>query len=219
MNMKNFAFRLAGNFGRCFAPHFLPFHLLAIISTYYFATTGFDWWIYSTGRANIPFTLVMIAGFGGFLVPVLLPAVFYGIGYFAKEAKMRMIAFALAHAGILGVLLSWFYKAFTGRAHPDLWSYVSLTDVTHQFQFGFLKGGVLWGWPSSHTTVAFAMAITLALLYKKNNAIRVPVLLWACFVGFGASVGFHWPSDVLAGVIFGTIVGMVVAKSYITSTR
>jgi hypothetical protein len=26
------------------------------------------------------------------------------------------------------------------------------------FRFGFWRGGVCWGWPSSHTTIAFAMA-------------------------------------------------------------
>jgi membrane-associated phospholipid phosphatase len=34
-------------------------------------------------------------------------------------------------------------------------------DSRHGFQFGFLKGGIFWGWPSGHTTVAFSMALCL----------------------------------------------------------
>jgi membrane-associated phospholipid phosphatase len=93
-------------------------------------------------------------------------------------------------------------------------NYGSLVDSSHGFQFGFLKGGVFWGWPSSHTTVAFAMAACLIALYPKNKMLVPLSALYALYVGFAVSVTIHWLSEFVAGAIIGSMIGMVVGRSF-----
>ncbi len=57
--------------------------------------------------------------------------------------------------------------------------------------------------PSSHTSVAFALATTLSLQYPRWEVI-VPSMLWASAVGFARiNQGVHYPTDVLGGMILG----------------
>ena len=87
-------------------------------------------------------------------------------------------------------------------------------DSSHGFQFGFLRGGVFWGWPSSHTTIAFAMMLCLVALYPKNRWLMVGALLYAFYVGFAVSVTIHWLSEFVAGAIIGSVIGIVVGRSF-----
>jgi len=70
-----------------------------------------------------------------------------------------------------------------------------LVDISRSFQFGFLRHGIFWGWPSSHTTIAFSIAVTLFVLYPKNLAVRILALLFAFYIGIGVSMSIHWFSD------------------------
>ena len=129
-------------------------------------------------------------------------------------------------AAFLGWLISSIYKAFTGRAHPELLAKNVLDvgtvflngtqDITHQFQFGFLRGGIFWGWPSSHTAVAFAIALCLLILFREPRKTKILVLLAAVYIGLGVSISIHWFSDFVAGAIVGSVVGMTVGKSFLT---
>ena len=103
------------------------------------------------------------------------------------------------------------YKAFTGRAHP---THNVGADISHVFHFGFLRGGVFWGWPSSHTTIAFAMAVTVFTLYPKQRWLGLLAILYAFYVGIGVSMTIHWFSDFVAGAIIGSVIGTVVGKSF-----
>jgi len=89
-------------------------------------------------------------------------------------------------------------------------------DSSRGFQFGFLKGGVFWGWPSGHTTVTFAMTVCLIVLYPKNKMAVFLALLYALYIGLGISVTIHWFSEFVAGAIIGSVIGTVVGKSFRT---
>jgi membrane-associated phospholipid phosphatase len=86
--------------------------------------------------------------------------------------------------------------------------------MSHFFRFGFLRGGVFWGWPSSHTTVAVAMAVAVYTLFPKQRWLGFVALLYAFYVGIGVSMTIHWFSDFVAGAIFGSVVGVVVGKCF-----
>jgi membrane-associated phospholipid phosphatase len=107
-----------------------------------------------------------------------------------------------------------FHPAVTGRVHP---SHGVSADISHIFQFGFLRGGVFWGWPSSHTTIAFAMAVTLFQLFPKQRWLGYVVITYAFYIGIGVSMTIHWFSDFLAGAIIGTAIGAVVGKTFLRS--
>jgi hypothetical protein len=59
---------------------------------------------------------------------------------------------------------------------------------THIFRFGFLRGGVFWGWPSSHTTIAFAMAVTILMLFPKQKWVGYMAITYALYIGLGVSM-------------------------------
>jgi membrane-associated phospholipid phosphatase len=77
-----------------------------------------------------------------------------------------------------------------------------------------MRGGVFWGWPSSHTTIAFAMAVTVFTLYPKQRWLGWVAILYAGYVGLGVSMTIHWFSDFAAGAIIGSVIGAVVGKSF-----
>lgn len=57
--------------------------------------------------------------------------------------------------------------------------------------------------PSGHTIMAFAMATTVSLQYKKWYVV-VPAYVWAGAVGYSRMYrGVHYPSDVLGGAVVG----------------
>ncbi len=151
----------------------------------------------------------------GFFVPFLAPLVLVILGKIRKNSYLENAGFAIAQSAILGSLISSFYKAITGRAHPALSQLVS-EDITHIFKFGFLRAGVFWGWPSSHTTIAFAMAFALIALYPKNTKVKILSVIYALYIGIGVSVTIHWFSDFVAGAIIGAVIGTVVGAAFAT---
>jgi membrane-associated phospholipid phosphatase len=117
----------------------------------------------------------------------------------------------------LGLAISSFYKVFTGRIPPPHFlGHGPLVDISHGFRLGFLRGGIYEGWPSSHSTIAFAMAVVLWKLYPENQIARYAALLYAFYVSIGVSIRIpiHWFSDFVAGAIIDSLIGAVVGKSF-----
>jgi membrane-associated phospholipid phosphatase len=201
------------NFLAVFKGRNLFWHALAIVLTAILVFSGLDWWYYEHTRSGVLFWIVLGAGLGGFVVPIFVPLGMYVWARYRRDVRVSYIALATAQASAIGYIISTIYKVFTGRTQPVLFTQVSNIDISHAFHFGILQNGVFWGWPSSHAATAFAGVVCFALLVR-SKPLRVLAIAYAIFVGFGASIGFHWLSDVVAGIIFGTLVGVIVAKSY-----
>jgi membrane-associated phospholipid phosphatase len=140
-----------------------------------------------------------------------VPLVLILSGFITGRARLGLTGWALGQAALLGSLLSSTYKAFTGRVHPE---HFIGADLSHEFRFGWLRGGVFWGWPSSHTTIAFAMAVTVCTLFPQRRRWTWPALAYAGYIGLGVSMTIHWFSDFVAGAILGTIIGAQVGKGF-----
>ncbi|MDE2001088.1 MAG: phosphatase PAP2 family protein [Patescibacteria group bacterium] len=203
-----------GNIKRIFTGRNLWWHLLAIVSTYAIAVSGFDWLWFNYFRGTVTEAFLFPAVILGALLPVAVPLGMLAYASVRRNARMLNAAFGTGQAALLGFLISSTYKAFTGRAHP-LFRTASMIDISKDFNFGFLRGGVFWGWPSSHTTVAFAAAFALLTLYPEKRAVRYAALAYAWYVGLGVSMSIHWFSDFVAGAIIGTVIGLVVGRSFL----
>lgn len=210
--MKNFFHKFLDNLKKIFILPNTFWHILTIAITYLSLTSGFDWYYFSVTRSIDANWIWIPAGMLGSLLPLLAPLILYAVGRIKKNLQVLNTAYALGQAAILASLVSSTYKAFTGRIPPDLNN--ALIDISHGFRFGFLEGGIFWGWPSSHATIAFAMVLTLIILYSQNSKIKYFGLIYAIYIAFGASIGFHWFSEVISGIIIGSVIGTVVGKSF-----
>jgi membrane-associated phospholipid phosphatase len=213
--VKQFFVSLPRNVIGCFKGRMILWHLLAILLTVILVTSGFDWLYFNATRSPLLWNLMFPSAPIGGLVPLMLPLILIISGFISSHGRMRLTGWAIGQAALIGSLLSSFYKAFTGRVHPSMHDVG--TDISHDFHFGWLRGGVFWGWPSSHTTIAFAMAVTVFTLFPKQRWLGGLAVAYALYIGLGVSMTIHWFSDFVAGAILGTVIGVVVGKSFLRS--
>jgi hypothetical protein len=219
-------YRLPRNVIAIFSGRNLLWHAAAIALTIVIVTSGGDWAYYRWTRAGAFFVLARPALGLGMLMPVLWPLAVLVSGLALKNQRLTTTAWALGHSALVAYLITSYYKAVTGRRPPPFHGHIgtlalgdtALTDSSHGFQFGFLKGGIFWGRPSGHTTVAFSMAICLIMLYPKSKVIVFFASVYAFYVGFAVSVTIHWFSEFAAGAIIGSVIGMTVGRSFRTQS-
>lgn len=210
--MRSFFSTLARHIIQVFEGRNLLWNFLAIIVTLVAVTSGLDWQYFSATRAAIFWDLSFPAVVLGGLLPIILPICLIACGALLHRVKIRLTGWAIGQAAFIGWLISSAYKSVTGRVGPPLQGLG--TDISHQFQFGFWNGGIFWGWPSSHTTVAFAVSAALLVLFPKKRWLGALALIYALYIGLGVSVTIHWFSDFLAGLIIGTVIGVVVGRGW-----
>ena len=209
--MKQFFLTIPRNIIRCFTARLISWHIFAIILSVTCVLSGFDWFYYTATRSpRFQVWMFPAVPIGG-LMPVAFPLALLVGGWLFKKFTIRLTGWATGQAALIGSLISSTYKSITGRAHP---LHNPGTDISRVFHFGFLRGGVFWGWPSSHTTIAFAVAATVYKLFPQHKWLGILVFIYALYVGAGVSVTIHWFSDFAAGVIIGTVIGIVVGTSY-----
>ncbi|MCX6303922.1 MAG: phosphatase PAP2 family protein [Bacteroidetes bacterium] len=73
-----------------------------------------------------------------------------------------------------------------------------------------LSSGGDSSFPSGHTLEAFAVAAAISLLFSRKKFI-IPVYTWSIMVAYSRmALGVHYPSDVVAGILIGTLIGWFV---------
>lgn len=211
--MKDFFFTLFPNIWNSFKGRNILFHLIAIITTYLILVSGFDWCYFVKTQneiiRNLSFSAVVLGG----LVPIVIPLTMLALGKLRKDPILTLKAWMFGQAALLGSIISSFYKALTGRLPPEAGN--TITDISHGFQIGILKNGIFWGWPSSHTTIAFSMAFAFIYMYGEKKLFKYLALIYAFYIGIGISTTIHWFSEFSAGAIIGSVIGVAVGKSYL----
>ncbi|MEY4723495.1 MAG: hypothetical protein RLZZ324_1008 [Candidatus Parcubacteria bacterium] len=203
---------IAGARGAFDAPS-RAFYVAALALTVILVRTGFDWQWYLWTR-GVPAWLIAPGIILGGLVPMFAPLVLWGVGAAQDDRRVTQAGWLMAAAAFAGWLGSSVLKAFTGRAHPDFGTLLT-HDTSRDFLFGFLRGGIFWGWPSSHTMVAFAVSGAVAARYGNTPAIKWLAWAWALYVGLAVSVSIHWFSDFLAGALMGAAIGVAMGRAFV----
>jgi membrane-associated phospholipid phosphatase len=209
--MKTFLVTIPRHLIGCFKGRMMVWHLVAIALTAVLVRSGFDWQYYLATRSPALRSWMWPAVVIGMFLPICLPLILLAIGFAARNAKVILTGWAVGQAELLGALVVVAYKAFTGRAHP---AHHAGDDISRVFHFGWMRGGVFWGWPSSHTTIAFAMAVTVFTLFPKRRWLGWLAILYAFYIGIGVSMTIHWFSDFAAGAIIGSVIGVVVGRGF-----
>lgn len=202
-----------GSLRRCFSGNFLWGHLAAIVLTFLLVHFGFDWYYYRQFHDSVYYRPFYLAPRLGFTVPVLLPLTLLLLGFLFRRVTWKLAGWMLGQAALMGLFVSTAYKFFTGRPGPEF-RHQSARDITHVFRFGLMRGGLFWGWPSSHTTVAFSMGVSLFVFARESRWVRMLALAYACYIGIGVSMSIHWFSDFIAGTIIGSMCGMLIGQSF-----
>ncbi len=120
-------------------------------------------------------------------------------------AKTRKIGLSMGIAFICGgVIGNLFLKNVVARIRPyDIKGVEILVERLSDFSF-----------PSGHTLIAFETAVVLLILLKgKYKPIAIATAVLAAIIAFSRLYLYvHYPSDVIVGMILGTVFGIVGAK-------
>lgn len=92
-------------------------------------------------------------------------------------------------------------KPWVGRMRP---SFALAADAVRVVAPASNSGSM----PSLHSSNAFAVAVVMALLVPKSRWVTFPIAIFIAVSRLGC--GVHWPSDILAGAVFGTCVAVAV---------
>lgn len=125
-----------------------------------------------------------------------------------KKLSWMVVFFFLFSAGVSDYLSASVIKPLVQRERP---CQLDFTDrpITERVHCG--NG---YSFPSSHATNHMAMAVFLFLIFSPVlRKGRYLFLLWAFLVSFAQIyVGVHFPGDVVAGWILGTIIALICYK-------
>jgi len=204
-------------FSHLFSLKYLGAYVLIILSTYALVVSGIDFKYLQFVTSNVPNSLLFIADITGFIIPPLLPLLLYLFGKLTTRPFFLLLSRATFYAVLLGFFVSTILKSFTGRQSPPHSHHgeiQTMIDNSHAFQFGFMREQIIGGWPSSHATISFALAVTLILLCPRSWFIKIGSVAFALFIAIGVTFGFHWLSECIAGILLGTVVGHIVGTHF-----
>ena len=133
---------------------------------------------------------------------------------FSKKTRKYGITalFALA----IGFLVTnYTIKPWVARPRP----YVGLVDTPYWeiyrefYEFAGCHTSADPSFPSGHTTTAFELAVSMSMLLgleEKKKWPAIPLMIFAFLVGISRIyVMVHYPTDVIVGMVIGTLAGVV----------
>jgi len=130
--------------------------------------------------------------------------------------KTRRVGSILLLAIALSTLMTTYVKEFVDRERPvayefqpDLgFDYKPEQDVISRFTSSF---------PSGHATRSAAFALIVSFIIRNRTVVGIPagMLMWIFPVAVAFSrvyIGAHYPTDVIAGIVFGMIVANALSR-------
>ena len=139
-----------------------------------------------------------------FLALAALPQGLTRVSQHVVAVMMVRVGFLFVAIGVPSLFVT-IVKRFIGRGRP------LVTGVADPFVFDPFKWSAAYaGLPSGHTTTAFAALVAFGSLWPRA---RSTVLIYALVIAASrVIVTAHYPSDVLAGVVVGTVGALMVRR-------
>ena len=107
---------------------------------------------------------------------------------------------------VSGYIFKPFFQRYRPSHHPD---YRDIVNIINEF-----RGGD-YGFISGHATNSFALAFFFSRLFR-NRILTISIMLWAILNSYSRIyLGVHFISDIAAGFIVGTLIGLFVYEIYI----
>lgn len=142
----------------------------------------------------VPLFYAMTLAGSGWAYAILLPWV---LRPQSRKAIAWLVGASLAAGAVTGVI-----KLLVQRVRPcNALAWCSAIDIA---------APTSWSFPSGHATGSFAVAGFVAMRAPRWLPLA---MVYAILVGWSRCVlGVHYPSDVFAGAIIGTLVGAVIGR-------
>lgn len=97
------------------------------------------------------------------------------------------------------------FERFRPTHHPDFAELVDIVDNYRGGRFGFISG---------HATNSFGLAVFFSLVFR-NWRVTLPVFAWAILNSYSRIyLGVHFVSDIVAGIIVGSLLGWMLYELY-----
>ena len=126
-----------------------------------------------------------------------------------KEGLLVLVSIALVillSDQISSTFIKPLFKRYRPTHHPDFKDIVDIVNNYRGGQYGFISG---------HATNSFGLAVFLSLLFK-NKYVTTSIILWALLNSYSRIyIGVHFISDILAGMVVGSLIGFLVYQIYI----
>lgn len=214
---------LFGNIGNNIVNSFkgdnLYLHLAGVASTALIVTTNIDYYVHNYfyeheqfGIAAIPIIHYAI------YIPFVTGGSLYAYGKLNKDDRAVAASFAVFQSSLVALAYNSLLKAITGRPHPDWQDSTDMKSLSKTFRFGFLRGGVWWGWPSGHTSSMMAVVSALTNFYPEKTWLKITGYSLVAYMMFGVTSlhrgGMHWFSDAIAAALMSYAIGSTIGKYY-----
>lgn len=144
-----------------------------------------------------------------FWIPLYLFIVIFCVNRYRKKGIVIILALLVSFA-IADVVSARIIKPYVKRVRPC--NELSLADQVIRR----VPCGTGYSFPSAHACNHFAIACCLiGIFYRKWRFILPIGIVWAGSIAFAqVYVGVHYPIDVAAGAVLGSIIGLLVSLAF-----
>ncbi len=217
-NIKLFS-NLGNNILNSFKGDNLYLHLAGAASTFLIVSSNTDYNLEKffnehEGYGNAARPVIRMAMYFPFVVGGSL----YAYGKLNKDNEAVGASFAVLQSSLIAFLYNSLLKAVTGRPHPDWRNSNNMEELSKTFRFGFMRGGIFWGWPSGHTSSAMAVVSALTNFYPDKTWLKIAGYGYVAYMIFAVTSlnrgGMHWFSDAIAAAFMSYAIGSTVGKYY-----
>lgn len=214
---------LFGNIGNNIINSFkgdnLYLHLAGVASTVLIVTTNTDYYVHEFfyeheqyGNAAMPIIRAAL------YIPIVTGGSLFVYGKLKRDDRAVGASFAVIQSSLVAFVYNSLLKAVTGRPNPDWEHNPDIMDLSKTFRFGFLRGGIYWGWPSGHTSSLMAVVSALTSFYSEKTWLKVAGYSMVAYMMYGVSSlhrgGMHWFSDAVAAAFMSYAIGSTIGKYY-----